>query len=112
MKVLSSIEEFLLLTIKLLGDDAYGAAIRQKMLTKTGKHWSVGTIYDSLSRMEEKKYIRVRKIESVPERGGKSKKIYEITREGFEALYGHRKLREDFEMEINTLRWDFTVDDL
>lgn len=56
MKLLSSLEELLIMAILTLKTDAYGVTIKQKVTKLTGKDWSIGAIYDSLYRLEEKIY--------------------------------------------------------
>ena len=86
-----------------LGKDAYGVTIRKKVSRVTEKDWSIGAVYDALYRLEEKKYIRSFNSDPISARGGRSKKLYEVTGEGLDALEEHRKIRNEFEKEIDDL---------
>ena len=94
MKLLSRQEEIVLLSIWKLKDNAYGVTIRKYISQVTGKYWSIGSIYVPLDRLVEKGYIR--SYESGPEdkRGGRSKKMFEITDEGMQVLDEMKKVQE------------------
>jgi DNA-binding PadR family transcriptional regulator len=95
LKVLSSQEELLLLSVLALGDDAYGVTIRRHVSKVTGKDWSIGAIYDPLYRLEKNGYVRSYLSEPTPERGGRAKRIFQVTKEGKEALVEHKKVRDE-----------------
>lgn len=86
MKWLSRKEELLLLSIWKLQDNAYGVTIREHVSKTTKKYWSIGAIYDVLDRLTRKGFVTTVISEPVAERGGKSKRFYKITKDGFEAL--------------------------
>ena len=86
MKLLSRIEEIILLSIWRLGDMAYGMAIRKEVINTTGKKWLLGAIYGPLGRLHKNGYVLTSKGEPTPERGGRSKVYYRLSREGVKAL--------------------------
>lgn len=94
MKLLSSHDEILLLAILRLKDNAYGMTIRREVSKATGKNWSIGAIYDPLYRMEKKGLLESFLSEPTKERGGRSKRIFKISKKGIEALLEHKKTRE------------------
>lgn len=65
-----------------LGDDAYGVAIRREIESRTGRSVSVGALYSTLSRLEQKGYVASRIGEATPERGGRAKRHYVMRAEG------------------------------
>ena len=93
MKWLSRKEELLLLAIWRLQDNAYGVTIRTHISRMTKKYWSIGAIYDVLDRLTRKGFVSTIISEPVPERGGKSKRFYKITKEGFQALEEVKELQ-------------------
>ena len=95
MKVLSSQDEILMLAIIGLGQNAYGVTIRRHVSKVTGKEWSIGAIYDPLYRLEKKGFVRSYLTDPTNERGGRSKRMFEVTREGKEALEAHKKVRDE-----------------
>ena len=86
MKMLGQIEELILLAIEKLGEKAYGMAIREEIIKATGEKWLLGSIYSPLGRLHKQGYVRTIKGEPTPERGGRAKVYYEVTRAGTDAL--------------------------
>ena len=86
MKLLTRVEEFILIAIWNLQDNAYSLAIQQKISELSGKKWSLGTIYAPLERLERWGYTTSYISDSTPERGGRYKRIYIVTDIGKEAL--------------------------
>ena len=92
MKLLGRIEEIILLAIAKLGNEAYGMAIREEIIQATGENWLLGSIYSPLGRLQKQGYVRTIKGKPTPERGGRAKVYYEITREGKKALLKIQKV--------------------
>src|SRR2546428_9572061 len=68
--------EYLLLTAAArLGDDAYGAAIREAIEEATGRACSIGALYTTLDRLEAKGLVRTRMGDPTPQRGGRAKGV-------------------------------------
>jgi len=86
MKLLSRIEEIILLSIIRLGDEAYGMTIREEIIKATGKKWLLGAIYGPLGRLHKNGYVVTRMGTPSPERGGRAKVYYQITQKGKNAL--------------------------
>ena len=76
----------MLLAVSRLGDDAYGLAVRQDLASRTGRDHSVGAIYTTLQRLEDKELLRSYASEPLPVRGGRSRRHYAITGAGARAL--------------------------
>ena len=77
--MLGEFEYFLLSSAARLGEDAYGAAIRQDLEAMTGRQCSLGALYTTLDRLEQKGLIRTWMGEPSPERGGRAKKMVRLT---------------------------------
>ena len=97
MRLISRIEEIILLSIWRLQDEAYGITILEEVINATGRTWLTGSIYASLSRLL--KHGLVESIEGEPkaERGGRRRIYYKLTTEGQRALMAIRK--------VNSLIW-------
>lgn len=80
--VLGEFEYFILSSAARLGDEAYGAAIRQDLEAMTGRQCSIGALYTTLDRLEQKELIRTWMGEPSPERGGRAKKMVRMTAKG------------------------------
>jgi len=95
MKMLSRAEEIILLAILRLSDNAYGISIRELIHASTGVEWSLAQIYDPLNRLAHKGYVSKSRGDSSPERGGRHKCLYTLTREGKDALRELRRMQEN-----------------
>ena len=94
MKLLSRIEEIILLAILRLEGNAYGVPIREQVSKVTKKNWTFGAIYVPLDKLTQKEYISKYMSEPSANRGGRSKCLYKLTPEGKEALREIRKVNE------------------
>lgn len=79
-------EELVLLAILKLGEGAYGVPIREALEEATGRTISVGALYATLNRLEEKGLISARAGEATPERGGRAKRYFRVEGGGVRAL--------------------------
>jgi PadR family transcriptional regulator PadR len=93
MKFLSRSEEFVLLSVLYLQEDAYGVAIRNQLQKMTGQSWAFGAVFVTLSRLEKKQMLESRLADPSPRRGGKSKRIYSLTPDGLEELARVRRIQ-------------------
>ncbi|NOR14129.1 MAG: hypothetical protein GQ544_00330 [Candidatus Aminicenantes bacterium] len=96
MKLLSRAEEVILLTVLKLDDEAYGVNIREQILKDSGDLWSFASIYSPLDKLHRKGFVEKEKGTPLPERGGKSKYYYRLTKEGTLALLEIREAQEKF----------------
>ncbi len=86
MKLLTRAEEMILLAIWQLRDEAYCIPIHQRISEIAAENWSLGAIYMPLDRLVKRSYLVSRLSDATPERGGRHKRIYSLTKEGKEAL--------------------------
>jgi len=75
--------EFIVLAIaSRLGKDAYGAAIRRDVIAETRRDYSIGAIYSSLRRLEDKRFLESFESDPLPIRGGRSRRQFVLTAAG------------------------------
>jgi PadR family transcriptional regulator PadR len=103
MKLLSRPEELFLLSIWRLQDNAYAVTIRDQVNEITGKIWSFGATFVTLDRLVQKRYLTSYLSEPTQKRGGRSKRMYQLTREGIKALLDIKKLQESMWDDIPRL---------
>jgi DNA-binding PadR family transcriptional regulator len=106
MKILSSHDEILLLAILKLQENAYGVTIRREVSMATGKNWSIGAIYDPLYRLEQKGLVESILSDPIPGRGGRSKRLFTVTRKGMEALAVHKAVRNGLWESIGEFNYE------
>jgi len=94
MKLLSRSEEVVLLAVWKLQEEAYCVPIREHLMNVTRKNWSFGSIYAPLDRLEKSGFLESYTTEPIKERGGRSKRIYRVTKKGKEALMEIRSIQD------------------
>jgi PadR family transcriptional regulator PadR len=83
---LGTLELAALLAVSRLGDGAYGLAVRSDLSERAGRDYSVGAIYTTLQRLEDKGLLASRASEPLPVRGGRSRRHFRITGAGARAI--------------------------
>src|SRR4030088_890261 len=75
--------EYLLITAaSSLGDEAYGAAIREEIQESMGRSCSIGALYTTIERLETKGLLKTGMGEATPQRGGRAKRMVRGTPKG------------------------------
>ncbi len=103
MKLLTRSEEFVMLAIWRLQEEGYTLAIRKQVSQITGQEWSLSSIYTPLDRLTRKGYITSYLSEPTSKRGGRHKRIYEVTISGRQALTHIRRIEEAMWADIQGL---------
>ena len=85
-KGLGEFEHLLLLAVLRLGDGAYGVTMRREIEERTGRSVTLGAIYPTMDRLEKKGLVSSVMSEPTKERGGRSRRYFEIEPAGLEAL--------------------------
>jgi PadR family transcriptional regulator PadR len=80
--VLGEFEYLMLSSAAKLGENAYGAAIRLEIEEATGQSCSIGALYTTLDRLEQKGLVRTWMGDATPERGGRPKRLVRLTAKG------------------------------
>jgi PadR family transcriptional regulator, regulatory protein PadR len=83
---LGALELTVLLAVARLGEDAYGLAVRRDVSGRTGHDYSVGAVYTTLQRLEDKGFVSSRTSDPLPVRGGRSRRHFQVTASGHRAL--------------------------
>ena len=87
---LGEFEQIVLLAILRLGDKAYGVPIRLEIERRTGRAVTVGALYRTLDRLEDKGYVASAFSDPTPERGGRSKRHFKLRPLGVRTLRASR----------------------
>jgi len=91
---LGEFEHIIVLAILRLEERAYGVTVRQEIEARTRREVSVGAVYATLERLEQKGYVRSYLGDPTPERGGRSKRFFRVTAKGTAAVSRtHRALQ-------------------
>lgn len=75
--------EYLLITAAAsLGEEAYGAAIREQIESASGRKVSIGALYTTIERLETKGLLKTWMGEATAQRGGRAKRMVRVTPKG------------------------------
>jgi DNA-binding PadR family transcriptional regulator len=89
---LGEFELMILLAVIHLGDEAYGVPISRELEAHRGRDVSVGSVYAALERLEGKGLVASTLGDPTPERGGKAKRYFRVTREGMRLVHDTRRV--------------------
>jgi PadR family transcriptional regulator, regulatory protein PadR len=92
---LGEFEELVLLTIATLGEEAYGVAIQLDIEKRCNRTISIGALHSTITRLEEKGFLKSWMGGATSERGGRSKRFYEVTQAGKKAVTETKALRDE-----------------
>jgi PadR family transcriptional regulator PadR len=83
---LGEFEHIVVLALLRLEDGAYGVSVRQEIDSRIKREVSIGAVYATLDRLEQKGYVKSRRGDPTPERGGRSKRFFRVTARGVAAV--------------------------
>ena len=91
---LTDLEQLLLLSVAQAGDGAHAATVREILEERGERPASLGSIYVTMTRLEERGMVTSSMGEPTARRGGKAKRFYRVTSEGLRALHHSRRVLE------------------
>ncbi|WP_299668185.1 helix-turn-helix transcriptional regulator [uncultured Polaribacter sp.] len=93
-KTLGEFEEVVLLIVAILNGEAYSVSIITEIDERLHRNVSLGAIQTVLKRLESKGLLKSEFGDATNERGGKRKRLYEITAVG-QKLLNHTKAQRN-----------------
>ena len=103
---LGEFQELVMLTVGILYDDAYGVSIQDEIKRQTGRKVTLSTIHAALNRLEDKGFLNSRLGGATEERGGRPKRLFQVTAYGKRALEACRTQRNRMWELIPRIVWD------
>jgi PadR family transcriptional regulator, regulatory protein PadR len=94
-----------LLSVARLADDAYGASVRRDVSERLAYDYSIGAIYATLQRLEDKGFVSSWMSDPTPVRGGRSKRCFRVTGVGEETLRQARQVADAVWRGVPPARW-------
>ena len=79
---MNDVELLVLLAIMRLDQEAYGVAITREIESAARRSLSLGAVYSVLDRMEQSGLVTSTLGDPTPERGGRPKRYFKLTRRG------------------------------
>lgn len=92
---LGEFEVLNLAAVFMLGESAYGMTIHEqveKLAEGVRSGVSLGSVYTTLDRLEQKGYVKSWFSDPTPERGGRARRYFEITASGETALRQYKRM--------------------
>ena len=86
MKIITRLEEAILIAIWRLQDNAYGVSINKQVSVSFKKNYSLGALYFALDQLLRKGYVTKKVKHFYHEKGGRSRTYYSLTDNGKKAL--------------------------
>lgn len=109
MKSLTRKEEMVMLAVLALEKDAYLVAITDFLSKVNGKEIGITSIHLPLSRLEKRGWISASMGEATAVRGGRRKKIYSITSQGYSVLEDHKRISDRLWAKYTGSRFNSSV---
>ena len=94
MEEITRREEMIMLAVLNLKENAYLIGVKNYISKITGKKASLSSIHIPLRRLEKRGLLNSEFGEAEAVRGGRRKKIYSISKHGFEILNAHKKIND------------------
>jgi PadR family transcriptional regulator PadR len=89
---LGEFELMILLAVIHLGEEAYGVPISRELERHRGRDVSLGSVYAALERLEAKSLVVSTLGDPTPERGGKAKRYFRVTKQGLRQVHETRRV--------------------
>lgn len=86
-------EELVLLTVLILQDDAYILKIQQELLSQANRKTAMGALHVTLGRLEKKGFLCSELGGATAARGGRRKRVYQLTAAGKTVIHQIRSTR-------------------
>ena len=83
---LGEFEELILQIVAILGEEAYGNAIVASMAENLNRKVNLSAVHVTLYRLEDKGYVKSRMGGATATRGGRRKRLFQITNAGLVAI--------------------------
>ncbi len=106
---LGEFEELLLLVVMILQEDAYVLRIREEVKEQVNRSLSMGALHSTLTRLEQKEFLSSDMKGATKDRGGRRKRIYEVTSKGHAALKEVKQLRNRLWGQVPSVYLEFHI---
>ena len=103
-KGLGEFEGLLLLALCVLGKEAYGISVKREVEKHSGRSILLGAAHITLYRLQDKGLLRSAMGGNTDERGGRRKRLFEITESGMRQLQAAQDVRQKMWQSIPQLK--------
>lgn len=107
VSALGEFEQLVLLALMRLGDNAYGVPVYEELRRRARRDVSLGAVYKTLDRLEQKGFVTSYIGAPTSERGGRRKRYFRIAPAGVrvlrQALRAIRSMTDGLAAELDPL---------
>lgn len=93
---LGEFEELVLTMVGILQEEAYGNALVNEIKVRVGRKVNLSAVHVTLYRLEDKGFVKSRMGNATNVRGGRRKRIFQITNAGLAMI----RARKDQQLEL------------
>ncbi|QSE96571.1 PadR family transcriptional regulator [Fulvivirga lutea] len=97
---IGELEELVLLTVGALFEESYGVSIMEEIERQTGRSLNISAVHSVLKRLEKKGMVKSKMGGATAERGGRRKRIFNLTNLGKKALDESMEVRSQLYNQI------------
>ena len=97
---IGELEELVLLVVGVLYKGAYGIAVMDEIEKQTGRNINISGVHAVLQRLEDKGLVRSKMSDPTGERGGRRKRMFELTAAGKRTIEEVNELRNQLFNQI------------
>lgn len=92
---LGEFEELVLTMVGILGEEAYGNAIVAEIKNRVNRDVNLSAVHVTLYRLEDKGYVKSSMGGATNARGGRRKRLFQVTNAGLAMLRSMKEARMD-----------------
>jgi DNA-binding PadR family transcriptional regulator len=107
---LGEFELMIILAVIRLGEEAYGVPISRELEKHRGRGVAVGSVYATLDRLEFKGLVSSTLGDPTPERGGKAKRYFRVTKTGLRLMNETKRVLTELWRRLPELKEERTWD--
>ncbi|MBL7849065.1 MAG: helix-turn-helix transcriptional regulator [Cyclobacteriaceae bacterium] len=104
---LGEFEELVLTMVGILQEESYGNAIVEEVRKRLGREVNLSAVHVTLYRLEDKGLVRSRMGGATNARGGRRKRMYQVTNAGLATLRSMKEARIDLWKLIPQLKFNY-----
>ncbi len=97
---IGNLEEMILLVVAMMHEEAYGVSITEAYNKQTKSDISLSAVHTVLRRLEKKGFIESDLGGATKDRGGRRKRLYKITKYGYQTLKEMQESRHKIWQQI------------
>ena len=83
---LGELEELVLMIVAILQEEAYGVKVMDEIASQINRKVNISAVHTVLDRLEKKGFVSSEMGGASTERGGRRKRIFQVTAEGSKAI--------------------------